>query len=731
MALEPVSQDLFMKIAAEEGIPLPVAAAFGFVESDLGRNPLAYVNPIDRLRPNEKPDMANKIGKGTMQIIRGTFNQYMPGVDYDTATDDQLIRGAFRQLKARAQAADGSWDLSRLRDVQFGTGYDSHLGKVTTKDPATLEKFNRALVNVATGYSPGDDLYKVAAGKGPDKDMPIATKINPDGSVEFNAPGLGTSAPATVQPKVVAQQLEPLNVDFEALEAKRVAAQQQVLDQLNAVETEQRARLTTILEAAKVNPTGAMDQMNRTLAALQAAQNRLQDSVEAINFKSPTSNEGILGVFELAAKNLGAKLVYSSQVKQVNDLSKAAQDYNTVVTALMNQTAAAGPSVSNKVNAINTARLAGEAAISVDKKSIETDFKNLNIEKANAQLAASTELANLRLESQRQRAADASVLSAARARAAEASAKLSEAREEILRAKLETETGASNLQVATAAYNRYLKSKNPNATDVTFSTYDDFNKLALKDPEFKKNMGSFVAGLTQPSETVGTKLSRALFSVTDSTDQQQLSELKKRYDSAAAAAFVDIASRQYIPKGKTKKTATPGDFKMFMSDKEFASVARQADIIAAGSFNSLTTDDLNFKANPLNRSSYQNMLIAAGGDGGILNTLKQAGYDTSTIQSDRNLVIAVISNALDNRLPVDWETAKTQLADFYSSMAKLRASDPKLTDLGIVLNGNSYVVNARNFGTFDLANRGQLNSYVEVMKSVVERSRRGMVIPVR
>lgn len=117
----PVSPDQIAQMAREENVPLPLAMAIYAVESSMGNDPTAYLDPRARAGKNGMSSKPDKIGWGSMQVTRKTFQEMMPDVDYYSANDEQLARAGMKYL-AKAVKPDGSYDLDNVKRWYFGGG---------------------------------------------------------------------------------------------------------------------------------------------------------------------------------------------------------------------------------------------------------------------------------------------------------------------------------------------------------------------------------------------------------------------------------------------------------------------------------------------------------------------------------------------------------------------------------------------------------------------------------
>ncbi len=399
MALTPVTQDEFIKIASEEDVPLALAVALYGIESSFGANATAFMHPKDRASaPNSKQTDPNKFGYGSMQVIRSTFNDMMPGADYDKATDADLVRAGMRLIKQRGLDPDGSYNLQKVKKIYFGPGVDKAFGDgySPSSDTKVGEKFNRYVSNVLNNYMPGDDLETVAVGKGVGSVSELTTSLSDNRGIKVSDSST-SSQPSTSSPYA---GITIPKFDAAAAEKRRQEVQDATFKDLVDIQQAQNAAQLKILEAFKMNPYGTMSAMQSTADALTKAQGRLQQTVEALNFESPVANQGILGILELAGKNLGAKLVYDNQVQQVNALTKAAADFNTVLSGAQAAVTKAVPTVEQEISMRQEARSAGQAAIGLDSKAMQFELAGIKMEMAAIKSAEEQKATNRRLSLQ-------------------------------------------------------------------------------------------------------------------------------------------------------------------------------------------------------------------------------------------------------------------------------------------------------------------------------------------
>ena len=442
-ALTPVSEEEFIRIANEEGVPLPLASAFYAVESRAGTNAGAFVDPQEKAGkpngPNSKwnsnPD---KIGYGSMQLTRPTFEEQMPGMDFYKATDSDLTRAGMRLLKS-AVREDGTFDFGKAKVTYFGAGTDKSFGD--SYSPSTDNTVDSKLRRVIEAVS------QIGENQSPLSLRATALKaINDPSAKQWDS---GTSVAiqnAESEAKIANDKFQAakanyqVDADFGAMESVMRQAQQKFSDVVKAAADMKADISKKILDVAEANPYGAFGEMQKTFEALKQSQGLLRAVVDAKNYQGATST-GLKGVLETFVRKVGADAIYDDTVKQTQALQASAQNYQNIIGKMEEN-------ASRSVVDPNTLIQASQEARQVGLDAIRFPMEKLSLDKFNAQQAATDdrasanrEIQSLRIQAQKDKDAAANA-----ARQLSSQGRASTARNAILENNSRTAISIANLK---------------------------------------------------------------------------------------------------------------------------------------------------------------------------------------------------------------------------------------------------------------------------------------------
>lgn len=758
MALTPITEEEFIKIASEEGIPLSLASAMWANESSMGNNRAAFIDP--RLKAGKKNSTgtfspnADKIGYGSMQVIRPTFESVMPGVDYYSATDADLTRAGMRVLKP-AVKADGSFDLQKAKNLYFGKGKDSSFGGFSPSTDPKLDARMKSVIEAVDSYdlSAGKTLREAVAGASNQKAPP---PVKSDGTL---TPSLSTQE-AEIK-KNQAQEL--IQFDAGSAQAKFDEAREIKSAELTAILDKQVQAQQKNLDLAEMNPYGAYGQAQETFEALKTANSRLRGVVQDKHFETKPANDGVLGVLELFARKVASDKIYPGAVKEVNDLQKAASDYQQVLSQLMANTAKGAESVSDRIAIDAAASKAGAEALAID-------YKAMGIEQKNAQ----TTVANVRAESAADNRDARTAIAAAQADQRKTRDEAEQERrwyqtisqENINNEKLKQSADRFELTKKTAADKATYSAANLEYKNAQISNLE--RRMVLD--ERKADTAEGTARLNQTRLQLGNlKAERALLNDygTDSLDEitraanavlgttkakwtkQELDlvvgkdkEMRQKLRDVLAAGGNPAAARDKDVAGNLQRlqtTGSPADkyaatklwnsfanefnvqkkvvgINKFSSEKELREKEAVAKQYAANAIAGRETPETNFSANPINVRPLAYWLETAGMQGGLIDTLKEAKIEYGKISGDAELITTLTRYQKEGWLPVSNTQLLTQLRDYYQEFAKLRAVDPVIYEANLPVNAEQYQISTTKGERINLASTAGLVKYVERSK---------------
>lgn len=683
MALIPVTEEDVVRIAAEEGVPLGLAMAVWFRETKYGTHSDTTVSPQERgLRTNTNPD---KIGKGSFQVIRGTFNESMPGVDYDTATDQEITRAGMRKIKS-SMNVDGTFDPIKVFDDYTGRGIDAESGKRLADDWEIKNKMLSIYNNVTNNMSEGSSAIELA-------EQGASAIFNSSGSVADQA---------IKSLRDLSNQLQ--TIDPVAAEQKRQEAQDLSLQQQQTILDEQVARQAKILDDFGTNPAGVYDEIFAVSRALRDANSRLRNTVRDLNYQNDYG-DGLGGALLSGLANFGAKLNYDKQVKQVQDLSKSVQEYNAVIQGFQQNAAAATPQLSQFQAMQQEARAAGDAAISLDLTAAQLGQQIARTEASLIRQQATTQAEQDRIELARERESN----------------RANEARIRALHM-----FGTDDIDALNAATAIVVKTIDPNAVYSPFTTLDAWNKIYGKDKVFVQAVAEQLrSGFFDSGVPFDVTLDYAQNNANEPALAKMASEVSIEFDKRTTAQLDAYAKSQ----GKdswVQYEAMP-DYSA-NGEKNRQALIAQAKENAKESFKNMATKENSFNSNPLNYKPLA-MYIEAEKDQGLKKLLVANGIDPTAIQNDVGLFGELQIAMEADGLTADFGTVSQTLANFYKDLAEQRSKNPFLRELKISLSPSDYAVENAKGDTFNLTRRETgVQRYWEAVKSARAAKRRERII---
>ena len=766
--ITPITEEEFMKLASEEGVPLSLAATLYGIESSAGTAKSAYVDPRAKAGKGAYADTpADKIGYGSLQMTAQNAEKYMPGIDFYSATDEQLTRGALKLIKANMNA-DGTYDKQRIKRAFFGAGVDKSMaaarnqpGYSPATDPSIAEKFDRGLWNMDNQWIEGQSIrdtlgltipdgVDVAAYKGANVNTQVA-QLNSDAEKTFKYD------PAAAEAK------------YNAAKDLQTAALRSILDK--SIE-----RNNIALEAAGMNPYGTYTEALATMDALKAANARLRQTVSDINFQTKPVHDGLAGVLETFIRKVGGDANYASQVKEVNDLQKAASDFQTVLQGMQINAARGQESLTDAINIATAGRAAGEEAIKFDAEALKVDRYNEGVRLRNAQQASldqnrAAQQENARLRTELTQARDEANTRIKEARFEESirqydqnyelnvqkfmtSEKTAQARAEFMTQQIEISRRrvAAKEQLVAIAQKRYDDTKSPDSYEALRRA-----NLALKNAK----LGAELIGATGTDDVdvisaaantimntpgkvwdrkelndriksdpeIGKKINQVIMAGGDATkmrDPDVLANLNKLvatgspYEREASAKLIaEITSAANVA-----FSSMAGKNAAMLTDKQRAAfqaaAAAQAKNVVAGA----PTNEINFSANPVNVMPMGDYIKIAGAKGGLLKTMESAGIDPANIKGDAQLVSELLYAQRRGKITESPAALRDQLLSYYQELAVARSGKGDSTSViykaNIPVPSDQYIIKTTANKQYDLSKSSGLLTY---MQDVLRKSR--------
>lgn len=540
-ALTPVSEEEFIRIASEEGVPLPLAAAFYAVESRAGTNAGAFVDPREKAGkpngPNSKwnsnPD---KIGYGSMQLTRPTFEQYMPGMDFYEATDSDLTRAGMRLLKT-AVREDGTFDFQKAKIKYFGAGVDKSFGdKYAPSTNSARDSELRRVIEAVSGM--GDEQSPLSL-------QATALKAIKDPSAKQWDSGTSVAIQnAESEAKIANDKFQAakanyqVDADFGAMESVMRQAQQKFSDVVKAAADMKADISKKILDVAESNPYGAFGEMQKTFEALKQSQGMLRAVVDAKNYRG-SSATGLQGILETFVAKVGADAVYDDVVKQTQALQASAQNYQNIIGKMEENASKSLVDPQTLIQASQEARQVGLDAIRFPMEKLSLDKFNAQQAATDDRASANREIQSLRLQAQKDRDAAANT-----ARQLSSQGRASTARNAILENNSRTAISIANLKAQgpskiSSAQIRALSNQNLAARETVLLEAIRQEKQTANDQDVIRSYEQQLKEVADAKEVVKT------FGEEVDTD----------YMSDAANKFMAARSenKQYVPHNWTYK----------------------------------------------------------------------------------------------------------------------------------------------------------------------------------
>lgn len=767
MALTPVTEEEFIQIAREEGIPLSGAVSMWESESSLGMNRDAFVHPSlkagkqngknSKGEPTYWNAKADKIGWGSMQMTRPTYDGLVPGGDYDNATDADLVRAGMKLLKP-AVKSDGTMDMQKAIRLYKGGGKDASFdGYSPSTDPVLLRRMNMvsdAINNAA--QNPEASVREIASA--------AAAKARGMPAPKLNLPDETPLMEAQVQQKK--SEAESL-IEFDpvAAQAKFDEAKEMKAAQLTAILNNQLAGQTRALNLAEMNPYGAYGEAEATFEALKTANGRMRQTVSDAHFQTKPANEGVLGILETFARKIAADENLPQITKETNDLQTAANNYQVVLSNLMKNGAQGSIDFKDQIAIDTASRTAGNDALNIDLKAIGVDQRNAGISarnqaEANRQERAANTL--LRQRDQDAYRADKDELTRT-ARSYEFAAKMAQNDRDFALKEAKYLSGEKTAESRRAFTHEktkqvstqieYLEQKiaNDDKRANSQAQLDALNADRITLDNLKKSkemLGNFgTDNIDEISAAANTVLNnntpnkkwtmREINGIFKSKEQKQqlFDVLGAGGDKAVlrnpnvGANILEMAATG-SPAEKEAASKLAKDYKTevdrlarampdnpMASDKakEASAASRQqlATLYLAGK----PTSEINFNANAINVKPLAAWIEIAGMEGGLADTLKAAKIDTTRLAGDAELVTKLLLAQQGGKLPVSPEQLLDQLDSYYKILASTRAKDEVIYKANIPVKDDAYVIETTNKKQFDLATRAGLLEYVDRVKA--------------
>lgn len=407
-ALTPVSEEEFIRIANEEGVPLPLASAFYAVESSAGTYAPSFIDPRERAgKPSGKDSKGNttyynsdagKIGFGSMQLTKDTFEEQMPGMDFYKATDSDLTRAGMRLLK-KSVREDGTFDFGKAKVTYFGAGTDKSFGD--SYSPSTDNTVDSKLRRVIEAVSQtGENQSPLSLRATALKAMGDPSAAKWDGGTSVAIQNAESEARIANDKFQAAKASHQVTADFGAMESVMRQAQQKFSDVVKAAADMKADISKKILDAAEANPYGAFGEMQKTLGALKQSQELLRAVVDAKNYQGATST-GLKGVLETFVRKVGADAIYDDTVKQTQALQASAQNYQNIIGKMEENASRSVVDPTTLIQASQEARQVGLDAIRFPLEKLALDKVNAQIAAQDDRAADRNEISFLRLQQQK------------------------------------------------------------------------------------------------------------------------------------------------------------------------------------------------------------------------------------------------------------------------------------------------------------------------------------------
>lgn len=686
-----------MELAAEEEVPIEIAAGFYGMESSYGTNPRAFDFPADPTRR----------GVGSLQLIKSTFESVYPGVAYEDATDEDFTRAGLRNIK-KAELPDGTYDIDKLRRQHFGAGFDPSFyidknGKrrakdpkapipeggtryQPSKDPAVLNDLAKYTDNFLWNHNIGNytNPYKVTNTAPP---APIETQA-------AQAPDNKSEPAPTIQEAQVRQAsadaFNNVMAQWESRQKADQAAQNKALDQFG------------------LNPYGNYARAQELANALTQAQSNLQATMDNAMIAKPTGN-----ILMDAIVQFGAKQILPQQSAQFKILADSAKAMNDIARQFTDQAAAMGQS-KEYLAAHQEARL---TAAQSDNLTFKTQAaQNAEQKLANAQLLAGIRERDQALKEQTaefKNAQTAAQIELAQARKAKVEAEASLAMGKPL--KNDPETLAAMNSAAEQAFQIMRPGEVNKFTPA--KSMEDFMKIYMggktkEGKELADRIRSIMGsgqGLAS-DEDIRAKAIVMGGSTSDAVVQSNLLGIAKALDAGIEKAKADFVAQR----GKRYKTFE--DATILNSPQEKATIEKGFYQKARQDLLRRPTMSNSFRSNPINIHSLPQYIVTDQ-TSGIQNLLAANNIDPKQIDSDDALLSKLAYSLTSKNSPNSQPEVLDTLNKFYKQLAVTRANQTELKNLGLGIPANSYVITDGK-AVWDLASRGDLEEYFTKIKKL-------------
>lgn len=763
----PLTEEEFMKIASDEGVPLSLASSLYGIESAAGRDPSAFVDPrLKEGKGNFAGVPANKIGWGSLQMTGQNAAEFMPGIDFYSATDEQLTRGAMKLIKKNMNA-DGSYDINKIARAFFGAGVDKAMaaarnepGYSPSNNPGIMDKLRRGIWNMDNQWIDGQSIADTLK-----LNLPNDVDLSKVGAnVNTQANQLAVNAEKTLSYDPVAAQAK-----FEEAKNLKAAALQAVLDK-------QIERNNIALDAAKMNPYGAYSEALKTLDALQGANERLRQTVADRNFETPSANDGLLGVLEYFGRKMAADADIDSRIKEVNSLQTAANNYQIILNNLQKNAATGGQTLNDAISIDTAARAAGAEVDKFSQQATKVDQYNTNVALRNAaQVSTDQNRAHQQqmseLRAQMRQDANAAADERARMKFDESVRQFDSTydlnvqkfmlsdRSEKTRAEYMTQQNelsrrrvATLEQRVTLAQRRYDDSKDPGSkeeldkanvalrnaklrAELTGLTGSDDLDVVSKAANQVMNTPGVVWDRKALNDRIksdpelGKKINAVIMAGGDiaaarSTDTLSNLLQIRTTGSPSEQAAADNLSKSIVKTTQAEVSNIAGARAAALPEKQLAEVNKAAALRARSIIASAPTPDINFSDNPINVKPLGDYVQIAGMKGGLAKTVTDAGIDLGKIAGDAQLLTTLLYKQRTGAISVTPTELKNQLLSYYQELALLRSG--KGDKSSIVYRANlpvpedHYVINTSSDAKYDLATSSGLLAYIQ---QIIRKSR--------
>lgn len=699
--ITPITQQRFMELAAEEDVPIEIAAGLYGMESSYGQNPRAFDFPADPTRR----------GVGSLQLIKSTFESVYPGVAYEDATDEDFTRAGLRNIK-KAELPDGTYDIDKLRRQHFGAGFDPSFyidanGKRQAKDPKAPIPAGGKRYQPSTDPAVLNDLAKYTDDFLWNRN--IGNYTNPY-KVADNTP----KAPIEIQAAQTPENKSEPAPTIEEAQVRQASADafNNVMTQWETRQKADQAAQNKALDQFGLNPYGNYGRAQELANALTEAQKNLQVTMDAASMAKPSGN-----ILMDAIMNFGAKQILPQQTAQFKVLADSAKAMNDIARQFTDQAAAMGQS-KEYLTAHQEARL---TAAQSDNLTFRTQAaQNAEQRLANAQLAMGIRERDQALKEQAAEFKNAQTVAQtelAQARKIKVEAEASLAMGRPVKNDPETlaamnDAGARTFQILyPGETNKFTPAK----------SMEDFMRIYMggKTKDGKKIADTIrsIMGSGQgmgADEDIRAKAVVMGGSTSDAVVQSNLLGIAKALDIGVEKAKADfVAQRGKRYKDFDSATVLNSPQEKAAIEKSFYQKARQ-DLLRR------PTQSNSFRSNPINIHSLPHFILLDP-TSGIQKLLADNNMgkpeQIQELQSDDMLLSRLAYNLGSKNSPNSQPEVLDVLNKFYKQLAVTRANQTELKNLGLGIPANSYVITDGK-AVWDLASRGGLEEYFTRIKKM-------------